>query len=771
MRGIIYVRFKNGGDTVKRPLITMSAVTGKPTKRSAYEYMQALKENGIEQVMLYPRSGCEVEYLSEEWFDTVSYFISAASLLDMCIWLYDDFNWPSGDAGGRVTAVPEYRLCAILTKGEGKGQITVKSSHNSGLFGEKYFPNLLSDKAVDYFIQCTHEEYYRRFGNHFGKIIKGMFTDEPSIGYCCQGDCLPYYDGLRQDYLEAYGISLDQDINEESPRLYKQAMAVISQRFKSCYLDKINSWCVSHGILSTGHFMCDHNPFYGVTHSGNAPENLSSLSLPGIDEIYTNFEDECEMTLLSVAELARGENGAMAELFALGSCDMSYTTKRAMIYLCACHKIDHYFLAVSHLDMRGNMLVKDYFNNFSPAQPDFSGMQLLSKVAEHAATIAQKDFEPDLYLRFPFEVACDNIGKSIDTMPFISLVNDLAFNQIQFKLTTKDEGDGKTVTFNERLEAFLGGKPFDISKFKKAPYVTDKNGGAPRGIFVRKFRDGTFVVINLFAKEGEYDVFGKSVYLEKHGVWLSSDILPHPTISELSAKFKVGYKNQNVARTMHVNGNKPCHIHCACDTSVIFAVREGVAATINGEKILCQSVAASVLPKGMGEFYKASLPYVLKKGVNTLTADNDFKYMPSVILVGDFSYEITPSDPYELTLLPRKTECEENEYISDYGEIELSTEIQIPENATQIELLGTTLLTKVHLGGKMIGERAFAPYVYEIPKELCGKATSLKIVQYSSIAPIFGNVAYWDKTVTLCGWRGTPSPDQAPFGVSKILFK
>ncbi len=140
--------------------------------------MKGLKENGIEQAMLYPKSGCEIEYLSEAWFDTIGNFIKSAKALDMCLWLYDDFNWPSGDACGRVTAVPEFRLKAISTKGENIGQISYKSQHNSGLFGEKYFPNLLSPDAVDYFIKCTHEEYYKRFWEHFGTIIKGMFTDD-----------------------------------------------------------------------------------------------------------------------------------------------------------------------------------------------------------------------------------------------------------------------------------------------------------------------------------------------------------------------------------------------------------------------------------------------------------------------------------------------------------------------------------------------------------------------------------------------------------------
>ena len=755
---------------MKRPLITMSAITGKPTKEGAYEYMKSLKENSTEQVMLYPRSGCEIEYLSEEWFNTVSYFIDAAYQLDMCLWLYDDFNWPSGDAGGKVTAIPEYRLCAIITKGEDKGKTTVKSSHNAGLFGEKYFPNLLSSDAVDYFIKCTHEEYYRRFGKYFGTVIKGMFTDEPSIGYCCKGDCLPYYDGLRDDYFNAYRRTLDEDIETENDGLCVRVMALVSEKFKSCYLDRINNWCISHDILSTGHFMCDHNPIYGVTHSGNAIKNLSSLSLPGIDEIYTNFEDECEMALLAAAEHARGENGAMAELFALGPCDMSYATKRAMIYLCACHKIDHYFLAISHLDMRGNLLVKDYFNNFSVAQPDFEGMKELAQVAEHAAEVAQKDFVPELYVCFPFEVACDNIGKNVNTMPFISLINDLTYNQIQFKLTDKAVGGAINVTFNEKLEVFVDGEPFVISKFKKAPLVSDENGQPPVGIFVRKFNDGTFVVINLFAPAGEYQINGKSVYLEKHGVYFSESKEKKPVISSLCQRFEVKYKNENLARTMHLNKETVCHVFCTVDTGVSFAVRQGVTAYVNGEEIVCENIATP-LPQGMAEFYKMGHPLVLKKGLNTVTAENDFKYMPSVILVGDFNCEVTPQSPYMLTLSPRKAQCVAKEYISDYGQIELEAEIQIPKNATQMELLGTTLFTKAYLNGAPIGARAFSPYLYEIPGELCGKGARLKIVQYSSIAPVFGDVLYWDKTVETCGWRGTPSPNQHPFGISKIVFK
>ena len=113
---------------MKAPLITMSAITGKPTRDEIFEYMKSLKDNGICQVMAYPRSGCEVDYLEEEWFVTVGHFVDAATELCMNLWLYDDFNWPSGDAAGRVTAKPEFRLKSICIKGKNIGEISCFSS-------------------------------------------------------------------------------------------------------------------------------------------------------------------------------------------------------------------------------------------------------------------------------------------------------------------------------------------------------------------------------------------------------------------------------------------------------------------------------------------------------------------------------------------------------------------------------------------------------------------------------------------------------------------
>ncbi len=754
---------------MRGPLITMSAITGKPTKSDIYEYLSSLKANGINEAMLYPRSGCEIEYLSEEWFDTIGNFIESARMLDMYIWLYDDFNWPSGDAGGRVTAIPEYRLRAISTKGESIGQISYKSLHNSGLFGEKFFPDLLSYDAVDCFIKCTHEEYYKRFKKAFGTVIKGIFTDEPSIGYCCQDEYIPYYDGIEEDYFTFCGRDFNEDMRSFNEDFYLNAITVISNRFRACYIDKICSWCKEHGILMTGHLMCDNEPFWTTKHNGKLLKNLSHFLLPGIDEIETKLDDRTEMALLGVIEYASGENGAMAELFALGPCDMSYAKRRVTLYLSACHKIDHYFLAISHMDMRGNMLVKDYFSNFSTDQPDFAGMKELALDAQNAALLAKKDYTPDVYIRYPFSVSAKHITENLDLTVLFNLINELTYKQIQWKFIDDERPDAPIIELNDNLELVLDGKKFDISSISTSPLVTDKKGEAPKGIFVRKFNDGSFVVLNLFAEEGEYFIDGKMVLLHKHAVHFSSTENDTSKTEELLSKFDVGYKNDNIIRTMYVNSQINAEIYCENDTEVIFAIRKDTEAFLSGKKIICQE-KASTLPSGMKKLYKISEKTLLKKGANIISSKNDFKYLPSVLVIGDFKCETQSSEICTLKLSKRVDTYSNGEEISDYGIVEFTTDTIVPYGAKAIELYGTKLFTQIYANEKILGEKIVSPYIFNIDKSLWNKRISLKITQYSSIAPIFGNVAYWDKNVEECGWRGTASPKQQPFGFDKICW-
>ena len=65
----------------ENPLIPMAAVTGRPTREFIREFMGEYRRVGVTQFLIYPRSGCEVEYLSEEWFQLVQNVLDAGEEL------------------------------------------------------------------------------------------------------------------------------------------------------------------------------------------------------------------------------------------------------------------------------------------------------------------------------------------------------------------------------------------------------------------------------------------------------------------------------------------------------------------------------------------------------------------------------------------------------------------------------------------------------------------------------------------------------------------
>ncbi len=61
-------------------------------------------DKGIRSFVIHARVGLTVPYLSETWFERCELALGEAARCGMKVWLYDEDNWPSGYAGGRVLA-------------------------------------------------------------------------------------------------------------------------------------------------------------------------------------------------------------------------------------------------------------------------------------------------------------------------------------------------------------------------------------------------------------------------------------------------------------------------------------------------------------------------------------------------------------------------------------------------------------------------------------------------------------------------------------------
>ena len=764
---------------MKNPLITMSAITGNPSFEDVFDYMNALNQNGIEQILIYPRSGCEIEYLSDEWFEKVGYFIDVAKKLDMYIWLYDDFNWPSGHAGGLVTKNEKFRLKSIFVKGENKGKISTASTHGGSLFDEKYFPDLLSGEAVDYFISCTHEKYYERFSEYFGTLIKGFFTDEAATAYCCTNESVPYYNGIEEDYAQRFRRSFQENLHNECAEFYENLTELIGERFNKCFVTKIRQWCEEHNILLTGHLMEDTMPDGATRQSGDFLKNLSSFSVPGIDEVSTDLTFPWLLALLGGTEYSCGENGAMAELFALGPCDMSYTTKKCMIYLTSCFKIDHYFLAIAPLDVRGNKYIKDFFSNFTADQPDFGGMRLLAKDASKAAIYAKKDFVPDVYIRYPKTICARHRLDDLNVNPFCEIVNKLSFYQMQWKFLNSDDDSNSipVIEFSDAMEYVLNGVVTTdaeeiCSMLTKHIMVTDYNGELPCGIFVRKFNDDSFVVVNIYGNAGVYKIQGKDIYLEKQAVFTDADFKKYINVEKRQAitqEFQLCYGGTNMIRAMYINDENDFEICTDVDRKVRFAVRNDISAYINGEEIICEKVPNELMA-GFKKLYRISSEIHLKKGKNVVKAGKDYKYLPSVFALGDFKAQVHSDKVCGVTMCERKTNYVPGNRFGDFGEVAFSTELFVPKGAKAIEIKGSKLFTALCINDNLIDKKICAPYIFNVNENLQGKYIKLKITQYSSLGPVFGDVGYFHKHSDDVSWDVNVFPELDVFGFEELNF-
>jgi len=66
------------------------------------EMVRECADAGFDAIILHPRPGLRTPYLSKAWFDAIEICITEARGLGLKTWLYDEFPWPSGAAGGRV---------------------------------------------------------------------------------------------------------------------------------------------------------------------------------------------------------------------------------------------------------------------------------------------------------------------------------------------------------------------------------------------------------------------------------------------------------------------------------------------------------------------------------------------------------------------------------------------------------------------------------------------------------------------------------------------
>ena len=754
------------------PLIPMFAITGRPTGDQLRARLQRFYEGGVRQIMLYPRAGCDVPYMSEEWRGLCAACIDFAKERGMTIWLYDEFNWPSGSCKGEVALDhPEFMASRFVWDGESVRVLRASEEDVRHTY-EQFTVDMLNPDAVDRFIALTHERYARWFGELFGTVIRGIFTDEPSFAYTCRGDNqLPYYDGIETDYRARFGEDMTSGLiayftRGECAAFSERFWRLIAERFRACYFDRISAWCRAHNLLMTGHCMCDDCVQSEYRFSGSVMDNLDRFDVPGVDEINTWLDAPRDYLFAQIQNVrAHGAPHAMAELFALGPCSMPYARMRQMIWTAAAHGVDHFFMAISHLDARGNWKKDNFFHDFAPESPDFAGAAALGQTAEAAARFAARAplTHSDVALRLPVSAALstirtetpDRVDRAVN-----ALIDALRARQIQWTLIREAEKTPAphTIAFDANgtyTDETTGARYTDaaacaddlLRQIERRVWVTRTDGSPEENVLLKTYSDGAFVVIDramepaapraLVLHRGDQSL---PFTLETFGVFTSEDA-PH-TAAAHSLPIE-GY----AARSAH-----PALLRLPLldAPECAFTLEEPLTMAFNGRvypeegEILLDgapldfSRPAANLTACFGGLYRRTEPIKLSAGrhvVSSLLTDKCF--LPVVIAEGAFSVDGA------LTVRPRA----ENDASFTHS-AEAVFDADIPEGARRIALCydDNLLVASLTVNGQPAGTRAFAPYRFELPDDLAGRKARFVLTAYSSHAPLFGPLDRHDGT-------------------------
>jgi len=318
--------------------------------------MAGIAGAGFGGVFLHARMGRLTPYLSEPWFACVQAAIEEAALRGVRIWIYDEDNWPSGYAGGRVLALGDWTrqryvraevlaatpgevvacsridgiIAAFATNGRGGGSRVLerlaefadselRPTHPATeavlVFHRELhrarrefcpeeaawgYVDVFDPRVTAAFIESTYEEYYRRFGAHFGSTVAGFFFDEPQYHELgLWGDRVARFP-WSEHFPEVYRNRFRRDLVDDLPLLlweiddYREARAsyyrLLSEEFAANFTARLADWCTAHGVQLTGHVILEEFPRQAVRCVGDPMAHYAAEHVPGIDHLGRDLD-------------------------------------------------------------------------------------------------------------------------------------------------------------------------------------------------------------------------------------------------------------------------------------------------------------------------------------------------------------------------------------------------------------------------------------------------------------------------------------------------
>jgi hypothetical protein len=320
--------------------------------------IQEMAKAKVGGFFMHARSGLKTTYLDKPWFEAIAVCLEEGRKAGLIPWAYDEEGWPSGFAGGKVTALGDayhargLRMQTVQTKEELQDAENVlglyahtqdfthvyplnKVPSDAVVTGyiamthsvSPYYIDILNPITTKAFIEATHEAYYERFED---QMPEGFFTDEPRLS---EGP-IPWSYIMQDEFENDHGYELLDVL----PALYLPCegyeavrtdfWSTVSRLFVHSYMKQLYVWCEQHNIKLTGHMMMEEGLYSQMTGTSGSMPFYPFFHMPGIDSLRRMIHDpRMPKQVSSVAEQL-GKKRVITESFALSGWDLNFEEMR-----------------------------------------------------------------------------------------------------------------------------------------------------------------------------------------------------------------------------------------------------------------------------------------------------------------------------------------------------------------------------------------------------------------------------------------------------------
>jgi len=259
---------------------------GPMTESGITRDLRDLREHGVRSVMLWPYYGITFAYLSTTWFERVRYAVGEAKRLDMRIWLMDEGAYPSGFAGGKITD-PKLKMRVLGEDGVPIYKTSATRNVNRPGFPKDTVNSLfdaLNPAGTRKFLELTHEQYKKYFGDEFGKTVMGFMSDEPSF----PGP--PWTDALADEFQKRKGYDLRpylSKLRDPANRLVRaDYFDVWTWMYSENFFQILSEWCARNSLEYTVHLCGEEDLKTLIDLDGDYFRCSRTVAIPQVDAIW-----------------------------------------------------------------------------------------------------------------------------------------------------------------------------------------------------------------------------------------------------------------------------------------------------------------------------------------------------------------------------------------------------------------------------------------------------------------------------------------------------